>query len=103
MVDAADDLGTVLFGYARCSHVAVDTYSHSSRAIDMDGRGSPLITADKPNSLTFVDVLHHQRLNYVCLIACAVHSPSQKGSAIYELFGPKMKSILHLHIGHNQV
>ena len=59
MVDAADDLGTVLFGYARCSHVAVDRYSNSSRAIDMDGRGSPLITADKPNSLTFVDVLHH--------------------------------------------
>ena len=58
MVDAADDLGTVLFGYARCSHVAVDRY-YSSRAIDMDGRGSPLITADKPNYLTFVDVLHH--------------------------------------------
>ena len=59
VVDAADDLGTVLFGYARCSHVAADRYSHSSRTIDMDGRGSPLITADKPNSLTFVDVLHH--------------------------------------------
>ena len=27
-VDTADELGTVLFGYARCSHVAVDRYSH---------------------------------------------------------------------------
>ena len=57
MVDAADELGTVLFGYARCSHMAVDTYSHSSRATDMNGRSSPLITADKLNSLKFV--LHY--------------------------------------------
>ena len=51
VVDAADKLGTVVFGYARCSHVAVDRYSHSSHAIDMDGRGSPLITVDELNSL----------------------------------------------------
>ena len=51
VVDTADELGTVLFGYARCSHVAVD---HSS---DMDGRGSLLITANKLHSLKFVDVL----------------------------------------------
>ena len=58
-VDTADELGTVLFGYARCSHVAVDRYSHLSHATDMDGRSSPLITANKLNSLKFVDVLHH--------------------------------------------
>ena len=56
VVDTADELGTVLFRYARCSHVAVDRYSHSSH---MDGRGNPLITANKLNSLKFVDVLHH--------------------------------------------
>ena len=49
-VDTAAELGTVLFGYARCSHVAVDRYPNSSRAIDRDGRGSPLITANKLNS-----------------------------------------------------
>ena len=27
--------------------MAVDRYSHSSRAIHMDGRGSPLITAEE--------------------------------------------------------
>ena len=59
VVDTADELGTVLFRYARCSHVAVDRYSHSSRAIDMDGRGSPLITANKLNSLKFVDMSHY--------------------------------------------
>ena len=58
-VDTADELSTVLFGYARCSQVGVDRYSHSSCAIDMDGRGNPLITANKLNSLKFVDVLHH--------------------------------------------
>ena len=41
LVDAADELGTVLFGYARSSHIEVDSYSHWSRDIDMDGRGSP--------------------------------------------------------------
>ena len=50
VVDTAAELGTVLFGYSRCSHVAVDRYSHWSRAIDRDGRGSPLITANKLNS-----------------------------------------------------
>ena len=59
VVDTADELGSVLFGYARCSHMAVDRYSHSSHATDMDGRGSLLITANKLHSLKFVDVLHH--------------------------------------------
>ena len=44
--DTADELGTVLFGYARRLHVVVDRDSHSSHAIDMDRRGSPLITAN---------------------------------------------------------
>ena len=59
VLDTADELGTVLFRYARCSHVAVDRYSHSSRAIDVDGRGSPFITTNKLNSLKFVDMLHY--------------------------------------------
>ena len=67
-VDTPDELSTVLFGYTRSLHMAVDRYSHSSHATDMDGRGSPLITANKLNSLKFVDVLHHLRLNYICLI-----------------------------------
>ena len=50
VVDAADELGTVLFGYTKCSYRGSE-YFYSSRAIDMDGRGSPLITADKLNSL----------------------------------------------------
>ena len=32
--------GTVLFGYARYSHVAEDRYSHLSRVTDMNGRAT---------------------------------------------------------------
>ena len=96
MVDAADELRTVLFGYGRCSHVAVDIYSHWSRATDMDGRGSPLITADELNSLEVCGCI--APLNYVNLIVlttilcwcCTFAIPKGK---CYEL--PKMMSILH--------
>ena len=87
VVDAADELGTVVFGYARCSHVAVDRYSHSSRAIDIDGRRSPLITADKLNSLEvcgYVAPLEPQLCTFNCCvdnyIMWVLHSPCQKRS-----------------------
>ena len=56
MVDAADALGTVLFGYARCSHVAVDRYSHSSRAVYLKPALRLSIAQRHPGSRMYVHV-----------------------------------------------
>ena len=70
-------------------------YFYSSRAIDMDGRGSPLITADKLNSLDVcgcVAPLETQLGMFNCVDNCIILVVYIRHQV---LWGPKMTSLLY--------
>ena len=75
--------------------MAVDRYSHSSRAIDMDGRGS----TDHCRQTHFPEVcvaplwaLFNCVDNYIMLVLYICHP---KGKCYELFFWPKMTAILH--------